>query len=130
MNDSKKFPDQIVEHLKWLVRNHRGASILIRAAQQNIIPVMTAISAYVAEKESWGSTDVTSYSVFDVAKQRLYLGNSILIDLHQKEMSHPDWSFVNVDCERYSTMFYDLELNVDDPYFNTIKRDYYNDVSN
>lgn len=129
MSYVEHFVEKIVGTLKHRVKYRQGDSIGIRAAEQNVLPIMTAITQYVAEIESWGPTDCTTYNSFNLAKQRLYLMHNILIDLHQKPMSHPDWSHEQLDVGGYSTLFYDHELNVSDPYFNTIKRDYYNDVN-
>lgn len=129
MLETNNFASKIIRHIEWLVRYNQGSSMLVQAAEQNVLHVMAAIVSYVANKESWGETDVTSWSTYEVAKQRLYLGHSILIDLVQKPMSHPDVSFVEFDTERYSKIFYDLELNASDPYFDSIKRNYYNEVS-
>lgn len=127
---SNRLAEKIVEHLKWLIKYRSGASIGVFAARQNLSVIMTAITQYVAEIEDWGPTDHTSYNSFELAKQRLYLSHSILIDVYQKALSHPDNSHVDFDVSGYSKLYYDLELSSDDPYFDTIKRDYYNDVSN
>lgn len=111
------------------IRNHRGSAILVRVAEQNIPHVREGVTRYVAQIESWGETDVTSYNTFELAKQTLYLSYNILIEVHQKEMSHPDHSYTSVDVSGYNEFIYDLELNYTDPYFNVIQRDYYNEVS-
>lgn len=124
------FIEKIVGTLQHRVKYRQGDSICVYAAEQNVISVMTAVTSFVAENEQWGPTDCTTYSAFNLAKERLYLMHSILIEVNQKPMSHPDWSHMQLDVSGYATLFYDLELNVSDPYFNEIKRDYYNDVSN
>lgn len=123
------FTDKIVGTLKHRVKYSQGDSILIKAASQNVIPVMAAITQYVAEIEDWGPTDYTTYNSFNLAKQRLYLCHNILIEVHQKAKSHPAWSHEQFDVSGYATFFYDLGLNADDPYFDEIKRGYYNEVS-
>jgi len=123
------FLEKIVGTLKHRVKYRQGDSIIVYAAEQNVIRIMTAITEYVAEIEGWGPTDYTTYNSYNLAKQRLYLMHSILIEVVQKSMSHPDWSHDQIDVSNYSTLFMDHELNVSDPYFDTIKRDYYNEVS-
>lgn len=129
-NCVEHFTGRIVEHLRRCISNGQSSSILIYAATQNNIPVMVAITKFVAEIENWGPTDYTTFNSFNLAKQRLYMMHNLLLDLHQKPMSHPEWSHTQIEVGGYSTLFYDHELNADDPYFNEIKRDYYNDVSN
>ncbi len=129
MSHVEHFAENIIDTLKHRIKYNQADSILIRAAEQNIIPIMTAITQYVAEIEEWGPTDCTTFNSFNLAKQRLYFRYNILIDLHQKPMSHPDWSHEQLDVSGYSTLFCDHELNASDPYFNKIKRDYYNEVS-
>lgn len=124
------FAGKVVAELKHCVDNGRGNSILIRVANQNVIPIMAAITEYVAKIDNWGPTDYTTYNSFNIAKQRLYLLNNIYVDVVQKPMTHPDWSHDQFEVGNYSTVFIDHELNADDPYFNVIKRDYYNEVSN
>lgn len=126
----KTLHDRIVMSIAHKVNNHLSASIGVFAAEQNVLPVMTAITQFVADIESWGPTDCTTFNSFDLARQRLYLKYNILLEVSQKEHSHPDWSFVSKDVRQYTEIFYDHELNMSDPYFNTIKRDYYNEVSN
>lgn len=130
MTNAERFASQIVTSLRHHVTYQQGASICIYAASQNVIRIMTAITEYVAEIEKWGPTDCTTYNTFDLAKQRLYLMYNILIEIRQKEHSHPDCGWIDKDVSGFSKMYYDLELNADDPYLDVTKRDYYNEVSN
>lgn len=119
----------IISHLTYCLRYRHSSAILISAAEQNVSLVMAEVVKFVAQNESWGETDPYSYSSFEVAKSCLYLKYNVLIDVLQKPMSHPDNSFMNFDVTGYNKVFYDLTLNASDPFFDTIKRDYYNEVS-
>jgi hypothetical protein len=124
-----KLAESIVAHLEWCIRNFQTSAILIRLAEQNVSVVRGKIIEYVAQIESWDHVDPSSYSSFEVACQTLYLKHNIYIRQEQKEMSSPDYSFMDTDISGFNRFFYDLELNASDPYFGTITRDYYNDVS-
>lgn len=123
------FEDSIVNHIEFSINNFQSSAVLIRAAEQNIPLVRGKIIEYVAKIDNWEFIDTSSYSSFEVACNSLYLKYNILIHLHQKEMSSPDYSFTDLNCAGYTKVYYDLELNSTDPYFDKIKRDYYNDVS-
>lgn len=121
--------DRLVASIHHTINNQRSASIGVFAAEQNVLPVREAVTKYVADIEGWGPTDCTTYNTYDLARQRLYLQYNILLEVVQKENSHPDWGFMIKDVTQYTEIFYDHELNATDPYFHTIKRDYYNEVS-
>lgn len=123
------FAEAIVKHIDWCIKNFQISSILIRSAEQNVPVVRAKIIEYVAKIEGWEHIDVNSYSTFEVATQALYLKHNIFIRLDQKEMSSPDYSFMDTDISGFTKFFYDLELNATDPYFGTITRSYYNEVS-
>lgn len=119
----------VVAHIEWCVRNFQSSAILIQVAEQNTHVVRGKIVEYVAKVEEWSHVDPSSYSSFEVATQTLYLKYNIFIREQQKQMSSPDYNFFDADVSGFNKMFYDLELNATDPYFDVIKRDYYNDVS-
>lgn len=124
-----KFAESIVAHIAHAVKNFQTTAILLYVAEQNVSVVRGKIIEYVAQIEGWEHVDPSSYSSFEVATQTLYLKHNIFIRQCQKEMSSPDYSFTNADISGFNQFFYDLELNASDPYFGTITRDYYNDVS-
>ena len=123
------FEDSIVSHIEFSINNFQSSAVLIRAAEQNIPLVRGKIIEFVARIDNWDFVDPSSYSSFEVACNSLYLKYNILIRLDQKEMSSPDYSFTDFDIAGYTKVYYDLALNATDPYFDHIKRDYYNDVS-
>lgn len=111
----EKLNTEVVEHLKHCIKWHQSTAILVQAADYNVAHVMGAVTRYVAEIESWGETDYTSYSSFNVAKQSLYLKYNILLDIWQKPHGHPDYSHISLECRNYNRILFDLELNSDDP---------------
>lgn len=121
--------ESIVAHIAWCIKNFQSNAILLRLAEQNVSVVRGKIIEYVAKIEAWDHVDPSSYSSFEVASQTLYLKHNIFIRQEQKEMSSPDYSFMDTDVSGFNKLFYDLELNASDPYFGAITRDYYNDVS-
>lgn len=121
--------ESIIAAIDYSIRNFRYEAMLFKLAEQNISVVRGKIIEYVAKMESWDHVDPTSYGSFDVACQSLYLKHNILIRVEQKEMSSPSYSFTQFESAGFTKVFYDHELNASDPYFDVIKRDYYNEVS-
>lgn len=121
--------DSVVAHIAHSIKHFQTSAILLYLAEQNVLTVRGKIIEYVAEIEGWEHVDPTSFSSFEVACQTLYLKYNIFISQCQKGMSSPDYAFTDPDISGFNKFFYDLELNATDPYFDTIKRDYYNTVS-
>lgn len=119
----------VVDHIDRCIKNFQSSAIYIQVAEQNELDVRAKVIEYVAQKENWSHVDPSSYGSFDVALQNLYLKHTIIVKMVLKPMSSPDYSFMDADISGYTKFFYDLELNATDPYFDVIKRDYYNDVS-
>lgn len=123
------FEEAIVKHIEYSINNFQSSAILIKAAEQNVSLVRGKIIEFVARIDQWEFVDTSSYSSFEVACSSLYLKHNILIHLCQKEMSSPDYSFTDFNSAGYTKVYYDHMLNATDPYFDLIKRDYYNTVS-
>lgn len=123
------FEEAIVKHIELSINNFQSSAILVRAAEQNVSLVRGKIIEFVARIDNWDFVDPSSYGSFEVACNSLYLKYNILVHVNQKEMSSPDYSFADFDIAGYTRVYYDLALNATDPYFDRIKRDYYNDVS-
>jgi hypothetical protein len=121
--------DSVVAHIAHCIKHFQTTAILLRLAEQNVSIVRGKIIEFVAQLEKWEHVDPNSYSSFEVACSTLFLKYNIFIRQDQKEMSSPDYAFTDPDISGFNKFYYDLELNATDPYFDVIKRDYYNDVS-
>jgi len=119
----------VVAHIAFCIRHIQSSAVLVNAAEQNVPLVRRKLVECVAQIDGWSHVDPDSYSSYEVACQSLYLNHNIMVRLQQKEMSSPDYSFTDFDVSGFNKVFHDYELNASDPYFNVIKRDYYNEVN-
>lgn len=116
MSDSfDYFVDDLINHLKLCVSNSIRDSILLYVADRNVPRLIEGVIKYVAEIEAWASTDTTSFSAFEVARQQLYLKHSIFIEWYQKPDNFEGHNHTKISSHGHNTIMFDLTPNSTDP---------------
>lgn len=119
----------ITNHIGYCIKHRNSSAIKLYIAEQNLTLLVSEINKFYITLKEWALTDTTSYSVFEVVKQDLYLNHSILIEVYQKPMSHPDSNHLDLDTEGYTKIYFDLDLNTSDPKLQADTKFYYADVN-
>lgn len=115
--------DAIIDYIDYQIAHFQSTAILVHCAEQNIHRVCAAVVRYVAKRANLSHLDPDAYSSYDIALQELYLRNTIILKLQQKEPSHKDFTYSSLEVSGFNKVFFDHEQNVSDS-------DYYQEVSN
>lgn len=115
MTQFENFTKDLIFQIESHITRCQNLSILMYVADRNTPSLIEAINRYVATKELWGETDLTSYSTFDVARQQLYLKYNVLLEWFQKPAAMPGYNHVSVATHGYSHVMFDLDFNKGDP---------------
>lgn len=116
--------EAIIDHIDYQIAHFQSAAILVHCAVQNVHRVRAAIVRYVARRDNLSHLDPDAYSSYEIALQELYLRNTIILRLVQKERYHKDFTYSSLDVSGFNKVFFDHEQNASDD------DGYYRDVSN
>lgn len=118
MTDTRSLDVRLGMHLQWCIRQHRSSFIGAFMAPERVQLAMNKVIDIVAEMEGWLQPVNYTHSNFVIANQTLYLRHAIMVDIIQRPYANPNplEEHVDVDCEKYTKLYFDLAPSAIDGY--------------